>query len=158
MTHAQLAVVGATVAAVLLIGLAWLLAHNRFVQQRQHVTESWRDVDVELKRRHELIPNLVAVVRAAAAHEHDLISILTAERAELSGPLAVVAEANPNLKAATNFLALQRQLAETEDRLAAARRIYNSNVERYNERIQSVPTNLVARLGGFARAAYDGPA
>lgn len=155
MTDTQVAVVGAALALLLLLGLLWLLAHNRFVQLRQHVTESWRDVDVELKRRHELIPNLVRVVQAAAAHERDLITLLTAERGLLSGPVAVAAEGYPALRADASFLALQRELAETEDRLSAARRVHASNVERYNQRVESLPTNLVARVGGFRRAAYD---
>lgn len=143
-----------SVGVLAVVGVAWLLAHNRFVQQRQHLHESWRDVDVELRRRHDLIPGLVAVVSAGAAHEQSLIALLTSERGLLAGPVALVAERYPGLSSAGNFLALQRQLVETEDRLAAARRIYNSNVERYNERLQSVPTSLVGRRGGFAPAGY----
>lgn len=141
-------------AALLVVGGGWLLAHNRFVQQRQHLTESWRDVDVELKRRHDLIPRLVTVVEAAAVHEQEVLRLLRREQGYLSGPVAVVAERYPVLGSSTNFLDLQRQLAETEDRLAAARRVHNSNVERYNRRVQSVPTCLVARAGGFTPAAY----
>jgi LemA protein len=146
--------VGAVLAALVVL---WLGAHNRFVQLRQHITESQRDVDVELRRRHDLVPRLVEVVQAAAAHEHDLVVLLTAERVPLSGPLAAVAERSPELRAADNFLALQRALAETEDRLAAARRIHAANVERYNERVQQVPTSIVARAGGFTPAAYADP-
>lgn len=144
-------------AAVVVVACAWLVAHNRFVQQRQHLTESWRDVDVELKRRHDLVPRLVTVVEAAAAHEQEILRLLRREQGYLSGPVSVVAERYPGLQASTNFLDLQRQLVETEDRLAAARRIHNSNVERYNQRVQSVPTNLVARVGRFPAASYDGP-
>ncbi len=154
----RLAVPLAVAAGLLLaLGCAWLLAHNRFVQQRQHLTESWRDVDVEPKRRPDLVPHLVTVVGAAAAHEQEVLRLLRREQGYLSGPVAVVAERYPSLQASTNFLELQRQLAETEDRLAAARRIHNSNVERYNRRVQTVPTNLVARIGGFPAAGYDGP-
>jgi LemA protein len=141
-------------AAVIVVAGAWLVAHNRFVQLRQHLTESWRDVDVELKRRHDLVPGLVTVVEAAAAHEQEVLRTLRREQGYLSGPVAVVAERYPSLQASTNFLDLQRQLVETEDRLAAARRVHNSNVERYNQRVQSVPTCLVARAGGFTPAAY----
>jgi LemA protein len=144
-------------AALLAVGCAWLVAHNRFVQLRHHLTESWRDVDVELKRRHDLVPRLVIVVEAAAAHEQDVLRLLRREEGYLSGPVAVVSERHPALRSSPNFLDLQRQLAETEDRLAAARRVHTSNVERYNQRVQSVPTNLVARVGGFVLASYDGP-
>jgi LemA protein len=146
-----------TAAALLVIGGAWLVGHNRFVQQRQHLTESWRDVDVELKRRHDLIPRLVTVVEAAAAHEQEVLRLLRREQGYLSGPVAAVAEHYPVLRSSTNFLDLQRQLAETEDRLAAARRVHASNVERYNQRVQQVPTSLVAWAGGFLLADYDGP-
>jgi LemA protein len=144
-------------AALLAVGCAWLVAHNRFVQLRQHLTESWRDVDVELKRRHDLVPGLVAVVEAAAAHEREVLRLLRGEEGLLSGPVAAVAERCPHLRSSTNFLDLQRRLVETEDRLAAARRVHTSNVERYNARCQSVPTNLVARVGGFPPASYDTP-
>lgn len=154
MSEQGLVALAAVGGALVLLATFWLTTHNRLVQLRQHITESQRDVDVELKRRHELVPRLVHVVRAAAAHEHDLIALLTAERAPVSGPLAVVAEQSPGLRSAANFLALQAELAETEDRLAAARRIHSSNVERYNERVQRVPTSLVARLGGFTTASY----
>ncbi|HET8595151.1 MAG TPA: LemA family protein [Intrasporangium sp.] len=145
---------GGLAAVLVVLGVLWLGAHNRLVRLRQHITESQRDVDVELRRRHDLVPRLVQVVQAAASHEHHLVALLTAERIPLSGPLAAVAERSPELRAADNFLALQRALAETEDRLAAARRIHAANVERYNERVRQVPTNLVARAGGFTPATY----
>jgi LemA protein len=85
------------------------------------------------------------------------LRLLRREEGYLSGPVAVVSERHPALRSSPNFLDLQRQLAETEDRLAAARRVHTSNVERYNQRVQSVPTNLVARVGGFVLASYDGP-
>ena len=154
MSDPALLAVGGVGAVLLVVVVLWLGAHNRLVRLRQHITESQRDVDVELRRRHDLVPRLVQVVQAAAAHEHDLVDLLTAERIPLSGPLAVVAERSPQLRSATNFLALQRELAETEDRLAAARRVHASNIERYNERVQSLPTSLVARVGGFMAAGY----
>lgn len=141
-------------AVLVAIGCWWVAAHNRFVQQRQHVTESWRDVDVELKRRHDLVPALVEVVRAHAAHEAALLVTLAHGSGQVSGDVALVGERCPGLKAAAGFLRLQRELAETEDRLAAARRVHASNVERYNARVQSVPTRLVARVGGFEAAPY----
>jgi LemA protein len=150
-------VLAAAGGALVVFVLAWITAHNRLVQLRQHISESQRDVDVELKRRHDLVPRLVEVVQAAAGHERALIATLRAEHVPLSGPLALVAERSPQLRSADHFLALQRQLAETEDRLAAARRVHASNVERYNERVQRVPTSFVARAGGFTRAAYADP-
>ncbi len=142
----------ALVSAVLLlgVGLSWLAAHNRFVRQRQHVDESWRDVDVELRRRHDLVPGLVRVVGAYAAHERSLLEALTAERGLLSREVAAAARAYPALHADPLFLDLQHRLVDTEARLAAARRIHNSNVRAYNTRVQSVPTNLVARAGRFS--------
>jgi LemA protein len=139
------------VGVVLVLGLAlsWFAAHNRFVRQLQHVDESWRDVDVELRRRHDLVPGLVRVVEASAAHERGLIETLQRERGLLSGEVAAAAEAVPTLRAQALFVDLQHRLADTEARLAAARRIHNSNVQAYNTRVQSVPTSLVARVGRF---------
>lgn len=145
------------VGAMALVGAVsgwWLAAHNRFVQQRQHVVESWRDVDVELRRRHDLVPALVAVVEAYAAHERSLLALLARERPYVSPGVTLLAEAHPDLRSSAHFLRLQRELAETEDRLAAARRVHASNVERYNARVESVPTRFVARAGGFERASY----
>jgi LemA protein len=160
-----------TPAAWWLIGLAVLLvisvivSHNRFVRQRTLVDESWGDIDVELSRRHDLIPNLVATVQGYADHERELLEQLVRAREEatahrddrphdregfedsvtqaLQSVLARV-EAYPDLKASTNFLQLQRQLTLTEDRIAAARRFYNGNVRSYNTRVQTFPSNLVA--------------
>ncbi|MGN6753369.1 MAG: LemA family protein [Intrasporangium sp.] len=154
MSESLAVVLAAAGGSLVVLVLFWFTTHNRLVHLRQHISESQRDVDVELKRRHDLVPRLVEVVRAAAGHERALIATLRAEQVPLSGPLALVAERSPQLRTADNFLALQHQLAETEDRLAAARRIHASNVERYNERVQRVPTSLVARAGGFTPAAY----
>ncbi|MEO3938875.1 LemA family protein [Dermatophilaceae bacterium Soc4.6] len=152
------AVVGIAVAAVgLVLGLWWLAAHNRFVRQRQHVDESWRDVDVELRRRHDLVPRLVRVVEAHAAHERRLLELLTRERGELSAEVAATAQAYPGLRADALFVDLQHRLLETEARLAAARRIHTSNVQAYNTRVQSVPTNLVARAGRFTHLSLLEP-
>ena len=153
---------------LLLIGLT--VSRNRFVRQRALVDESWGDIDVELSRRHDLIPNLVATVQGYAAHEREELETLVraredaaAHRAEGPGAregfeetvtralqtvLARV-EAYPDLKASANFLDLQRQLTLTEDRIAAARRFYNGNVRSYNTRVKTFPANLVAGLFGF---------
>lgn len=135
---------------VLCATLSWLGAHNRFVRQRQHVDESWHDVDVELRRRHDLVPGLVRVVEVYAAHERSLLQALDREQGLLAGQLAATAQGYPDLRVDRLFLDLQHRLVDTEDRLAAARRIHNSNVRAYNTRVASMPTNLVARAGRFA--------
>ncbi len=142
------------VVPVLLVLFAWMSAFNRLVQVSQHVTESWRDVDVELSRRHQLIPNLMRVVSAYAAHEHTLLEQLAAERGLLAGPVGVVAERYPQLSASGNYQQLAAELVETEDRLAAARRIYNGNVSTYNALLEMFPSGIVARSRGFQAAAY----
>ncbi len=161
------------VLAVVVIPLAAaLISYNRFVAQRALIESSWSGVDVELTRRHELVPNLVATVRGYAAHEREVLDQVVAarERAlpmEGAGPdartgaendmtralagLMVRAEAYPDLRSSENFLQLQKALAQTEDRIAAARRFFNNNVAAYNTRVATVPANLVAALGGFTR-------
>jgi LemA protein len=156
------------IGVLLVIGV--VLSHNRFARQRALVDESWGDIDVELSRRHDLIPNLVATVQGYADHEREVLDTLVrareaAEAHRGDGPAAregfeeavagalqtVLArvEAYPDLKASTNFLDLQRQLVLTEDRIAAARRFYNGNVRSYNTRVQTFPSNLVASTFGF---------
>lgn len=166
---------------LLVIGVVgWTIgAYNGLVRLRNRVQESWRQIDVELNRRYELIPNLVETVRGYAAHEHNTLEDITrlrnqaaalaahegatpsAQRAEaeeqLSGAihnLLVSVEAYPDLKSNTNFLELQRALGETEDRIAAGRRYYNANVREYNTKIESFPTNLIAGNFHFEKAAY----
>ena len=153
--------------------------YNSLVGMRNRVQESWRQIDVELNRRYELIPNLVETVRGYAAHERNTLEDITrlrnqaaamashegatpsAERAQaeeqLSGAvrnLLVSVEAYPDLKSNTNFLELQRALTETEDRIAAGRRYYNANVRNYNTKIESFPTNMIAGQFNFEKAAY----
>lgn len=160
---------------VLLVVLIWLIAtYNRFVRLRQHLKESWSDIDVELKRRYELIPNLVATVKGYAAHEREVLESVTElrnraasnrgsaasqavdESALMLGvrKLFAVAEAYPDLKANANFLALQEQLAETEDRIAAARRFFNGNVRDMNSLRESFPSSIVASMFGFAAGTF----
>jgi LemA protein len=166
-------IVGLVVAAVAVVVIV-SLSHNRFVSQSQLIRESWADVDTELQRRHDLIPNLVEVVKGYAAHERAVLEAVVRARAGASGSsasaaaqsrdegelvvalrqLLAVSEAYPQLKASEQFLALQRQLATTEDRIQLARRIYNGNVRDYNRRIESVPSSLVARIGHFFTAEY----
>jgi LemA protein len=158
---------------VVLAGWVWL-SYNRFVLQRELVDNAWATVDTELKRRYDLIPNLVATVQGYAAHERATLEAVVrarqgavaatgsseqqaaAENVLVDGlkQLLAVAEAYPALKADQHFLELQRELVGTEDRIQAARRIFNGNVRDLNVRVEQVPSNLVARLGGFGRAEY----
>jgi LemA protein len=163
------------VLAILVIVGLWVAGvFNGLVRLRNLVQEAWRQIDVELKRRHDLIPNLVETVRAYAAHERDVLDSVVAARAAASRPnesvqeaavaegalssalgrLFAVAEAYPDLKANQNFLALQSELTETEDRVAAGRRFYNANVRELNTRVESFPSNVFARAFHFERADY----
>jgi LemA protein len=165
----------AIVAAVVLTPLIWLAAiYNRFARLGQHVKESWADIDVELKRRYDLIPNLVSTVKGYATHERETLERVVElrnkalasngtpasqsvdENALLIGlkQLFVVAENYPQLKADANFLALQQELSNTEDRIAASRRFYNANVRELNQMCATVPTNLVAKLFGITPKTY----
>jgi len=155
---------------LVLLGLWALMTYNRLVRQRNQVQASWAQIDVQLKRRYDLIPNLVETVRGYADHERGTLDAVVqarnsaisaanaapATRAEAEnaltqtlGRLFALAEAYPNLKASENFLGLQSELAGTEDKIAYARQFYNSAVQTYNTSIQSVPTNIVAGMGGF---------
>lgn len=165
----------ALVAAPVALVAVYLVANfNRLVGVRTHLRESWADVEVELKRRYELIPNLVATVQAYAAHERAVLEEVTRlrnraeanhgapaeqavdESALVAGlrRLFVVVEGYPQLKADAHFLDLQEQLALTEDRIAAARRFFNGNVRELNQLCEQFPTNLVAGAFGFERASY----
>lgn len=159
---------------LLLIPGSWWVSHTRLVAARNDVEGGWADVDAELQRRHELIPQLVTAVQAAAAHERELLIDLarrndqaaaaphTAEAAnQWEPPLAhavgqvlALRERYPQLNSQRNFLELQRQLALTEDRLAAARRYYNTRVEQLNRRVEAFPSGVVARRHGFTRAEF----
>jgi LemA protein len=169
-----------------IIALVAMSSYNGFVKSRNMIQESWRQIDVELNRRYELLPNLVETVRGYAAHERNTLEDITrlrsqaqqlsqsesglpsAQRSEVEsqlsgavGNLLVSVEAYPDLKSNQNFLELQRQLAETEDRIAAGRRFYNANVRVYNTKVESVPTNLLANAFKFEKATYfevDDPA
>jgi LemA protein len=167
------------VVIVVIIALLAMGSYNGFVKSRNLIQESWRQIDVELNRRYELIPNLVETVRAYAAHERNTLEDITRLRSQaqsiaradgslpspqrsdaeqaLSGAvrnLIVSVEAYPDLKSNQNFLDLQRELTETEDRIAAGRRYYNANVRVYNTRVESVPSNVVANLFHFEKATY----
>ena len=152
------------VGLVVVVGLWVVVTYNGFVRLRNIVEESWKQIDVELHRRYDLIPNLVETVKGYAGHERGTFEAVTAARAAAATPgstpaeqaqqenmltgalrqLFAVAEAYPDLKANTNFLELQTQLTETEDRIAAGRRFYNANVRTFNTKVQTVPANIVA--------------
>jgi LemA protein len=164
---------------VVILALIGVGSYNGFVKSRNLIQESWRQIDVELNRRYELIPNLVETVRAYAAHERNTLEDITRlrsqaqqlsqsegslpseQRAEVEAALSgavrnliVSVEAYPDLKSNQNFLELQRQLAETEDRIAAGRRFYNANVRVYNTKVESAPSNIVANMFNFEKATY----
>jgi LemA protein len=153
---------------IVLIALYGVMAYNGMVRGRNMVDESWSGIDVQLKRRHDLIPNLVETVKGYAAHERGVFEAVTEARAkamQAQGPaqqgaaegllgqalgrLFAVAEAYPQLRATENFQQLQNELTNTEDQIAASRRIYNGNVQSYNTRIQTFPNSLIAGMGGF---------
>jgi LemA protein len=159
---------------VVLLALAAVGIYNGLVTLRNRVQESWRQIDVELKRRHDLIGNLVETVKGYAAHERgtleDVMKARSAAMAGGQGPaqqaqsegalsaalgrLFAVAEAYPDLKANQNFLSLQEELTSTEDRIASARRYYNANVRELNTRVETVPSNIVAGMFNIGRAEY----
>lgn len=158
------------------VGVAYAIAFNRLVSDREQIGDAWAVIDVELERRHTLIPGLVAAVQASAEHEQSLLRDLVAAdqraratnrtAAERSMPeaelgaaaRAVVAlrERYPALDTQQNFLQLQRELAMTEDRIGAARRFHNIKVAEYNRRTEAVPGNIVAARHDFEPATYFG--
>ena len=159
---------------VVLVVLYGVLQYNGLIRLRNVVQESWRQIDVELKRRHDLIPNLVETVKGYASHERETLeAVISARTAAVApgstvaqqavqenvltqalGRLFAVAEAYPNLKANESFLALQNELTATEDRIAAGRRFYNANVRALNTKVETVPSNIVANLFHVTKADY----
>ncbi|OPZ74608.1 MAG: LemA family protein [Firmicutes bacterium ADurb.Bin456] len=158
---------------LLLIGVFLIATYNKLVQLRQRVQNSWSQVDVQLKRRYDLIPNLVSAVKGYAQHERDTLekvtqarnmaiqagSITEQARAEniLSGALKslfAVAEAYPELKANTNFIQLQSELSDTENKISFARQFYNDTVQMFNIKIEVFPNNLFAGMLGFQKVDY----
>ncbi len=163
------------VIGVIVLLVLWAVGmYNGLIKLRNLVQEAWRQIDVELKRRHDLIPNLVETVKGYAAHEKGTLEgVMQARSAAMSGGqtpaaaaqtegmlsqalgrLFAVAEAYPNLKANENFLALQQELTSTEDRIASGRRYYNANVRELNTKVETVPSNVVAGLANIGRAEY----
>lgn len=159
---------------LLLLALWIIVQFNGLVSLRNHIRESWSNIDTELKRRYELIPNLVETVKGYAAHEREALERVTELRARCvaeTGPVAdqareeralvgalqrllAIVENYPNLKADQHFLELQRELTNTEDRIQAARRFYNGNVRDYRNRCETFPSNLVASAFGFAPEGF----
>ena len=161
---------------VVILALFLITTYNRLVTLRQRVKEAWSDIDIQLKRRHDLIPNLVETVKGYAAHERGTFDSVTQARAAavaagatgspqqmaqaenvLSGALRslfAVAEAYPQLQAVQEFKDLSENLTATEDKIAFARRFYNGNVRDYNTALQTFPTNLLAGAFGFAPEQY----
>ncbi|MEX0620727.1 MAG: LemA family protein [Solirubrobacterales bacterium] len=157
------------VAVIVLVAVFWYVStRNGIIDQRNRVDESWSGIDVQLKRRHDLVPNLVETVKGYASHEQQVFENVTKARSDAMAAQSVdetaktesqltramadlraVAENYPDLKATENFQQLSRNLSELEDEVQASRRIYNSNVQNYNTKIQQFPAAIVAKQGNF---------
>jgi len=171
-----MAVVIIIIVVVVLVALAFWAGYNGLVKKRNRTQEAWSEIDVELKRRHDLIPNLVSTVEGYASHEKGTFEAVTKARADavtagatgdpdkiapaenaLSGALRslfAVAENYPQLRAVESFLQLQEQLTATEDKIEYARRYYNTSARDYNIGLQSFPRNLIAGPFGFTAVAF----
>jgi len=159
---------------ILILVLVLVGMYNSLVRGRNHVRESWSGIDTELKRRYDLIPNLVETVKGYAKHEREVLEQVVQARTQavastgspgqqaqdenfLVGALRqlfALAEGYPDLKASDNFLELQRELTETENRIQAVRRFYNANVRDYNNRCEMFPTNMMASMFGFQKSEF----
>src|SRR6187397_2301016 len=158
---------------LVLLGLYAVVTFNRIVRLRNQSEEAFSDIDVQLKRRHDLIPNLVETVKGYAAHERQVFENVTAARSNAvaaSGPeaqaaaenqltgalrqLFAVAENYPDLKASQNFLELQNEITDTEDKIQAARRFYNMTVRDLNIKIQSFPSSVIANMRGIKERTF----
>jgi LemA protein len=155
-------------AVIAVLVFAVIGMYNSLIRLRNRVEEAWSDIDVQLKRRYDLIPNLVETVKGYAAHEQGTFEkVINARNAAMSATgneqkakaenalsetlksIFALAEAYPDLKANQNFLELQRELTDTEDKIQASRRFYNGNVRDFNTKLQVFPTNLIANFLGF---------
>jgi len=172
------------VIAAIVVVLYGIFAYNTFIKLIQRAKEAWSDIDVQLKRRYDLIPNLIETVKGYAAHEKEALQAVTEARASATqmhvdpsgvtpeqitamagaesalggaiGNLLAIAEAYPDLKANTNFLELQRELSDTENKIQASRRFYNGNVRDLNIALQSFPSNIVGNIFKFeAREFFE---
>jgi LemA protein len=164
---------GLIVLVVIVVAVVFMGTYNRLITLRNRVENAWAQIDVQLKQRYDLIPNLVETVKGYAAHESSVFETVTAARAnaigaqtveaqsaaenQLSGALKslfAVAEAYPDLKANTSFLDLQQKLADIEQKIAYARQFYNDSVMTFNTATQTFPSNVVAGMFGFKERAY----
>jgi len=159
---------------VVVVVLLWMIGvYNKLVRGRNRVSEAWSGIDIQLRRRASLVPNLVEIVRGYAAHERGVFEEVARARSALQrassaaasadahtalsqalGHLFAVAEAYPQLRASENFTALQRDLSDAEDKVAFARQFYNRNVLDFNTRVESFPGNLISSTLGFQPAEY----
>lgn len=162
-----------TLGVIVLLILVAIGIYNSLVRKRNHVDEAWSDIEVQMKRRYDLIPNLVETVKGYAAHEKSAFEDVTKARSMAMGAqtpgehakaenmltntlksLFAIAEAYPDLKANANFVELQRELSDTENKIQAARRFYNSTVLELNNAIQMFPTNMFAGMFGFSKREF----
>ena len=163
------------IAIVVLIAIVFVVMYNGLVRLRNRIDEAWSQIDVQLKRRHDLIPNLIETVKGYAAHERQTLESVVAARnqaiqAQDAGPeqqaqaenilsgalrqLFALSEAYPDLKANQNFLSLQEELTSTEDRIAYSRQFYNDAVNKYDNKIETIPSNIIAGMFGFKGREY----
>ena len=168
--------IAAVVGLIVIVAVFLVSIYNKLVRIRQTCKESWSDIDTELQRRHDLIPNLVSTVKGYAAHEKGVLEEVTKLRNQAVdakgddaktragiedmlqgsvGKLIATAEAYPDLKANQNFLELQKELADTETRVARARRFYNSNVREFRASTMTFPSNIVAGSFGFQSSEFS---
>jgi len=173
-------IIALIVAAVVVVWAIW--AYNRFVRLVRHTSEAWADIDVQLKRRYDLIPNLIESVKGYVAHERGTLEAVTEARAQATavhvdptnitpeqiqamaaaegalsgalGRLLAVAESYPDLKASQNFVELQRELTDTENKIQAARRFYNGNVRDLGIALESFPSNVIGNMFNFKNREY----
>jgi LemA protein len=167
-------IIGLIFLAIIVGAIFWLIGvYNGLIKMKNRVDEAWSDIEVQLKRRYDLIPNLVNTVKGYAAHEKEVFEKVTEARSAAMGAgtaqqkaqaenmltgalksLFAVAEAYPDLKANQNFLELQREITDTEDKIQASRRFYNGNVRDFNTKIEIFPNNLVAGILHFSKREF----
>lgn len=166
--------IGIIIGIVVVVLILWIIAvFNSLIRLRNNTKEAWSDIDVQLKRRYDLIPNLVNTVKGYAQHERELLEKVTQARAAAMGAtgtadkakaenmlsdtlksLFAVAENYPNLKANENFLKLQDELSDTENKIQAARRFYNGNVRDFNTKMEVFPNNMIAGMMNFTKFEF----
>lgn len=163
------------VSLLVLLVISYFVIYNSLTRSRQDVKESWADIDVQLTRRHDLIPNLINTVKAYATHEQTIFEQITEIRSQAMNSnaddiaqkstleneleknihkLLAIGENYPELKASDNFKKLQTELTQTEDEIASARRIYNDNVANYNTKVSIFPNNIIAKLSHFEQVSF----